>query len=142
RRGILCRFCGRRCGRRLQARENAGADALSPRVDKRVRVGGAAVPQDLWQNSLSRLKKRVSATELGCWVEAIHPVAVRERRLYGEVPSAMHLEQIRSRLQPEISGVLEELLGPGAELVLCVNKDRQSVCTPAPRPARAQTGAY
>jgi len=100
------------------------------------------VPQDLWQHSLSRLKKRVSATELGCWVEAIHPVEVRERRLYGEVPSAMHLEQIRSRLQPEISGVLEELLGPGAELVLCVNKDRQSVCAPAPRPARAQTGAY
>jgi chromosomal replication initiator protein len=85
---------------------------------------GGAVPQAVWQESLSRLKGRLSATELGCWVQAIHPVAIRDRRLYGEVPSVMHLEQIRNRLQRDIAGVLEELLGPGAELVLSVNRLR------------------
>ncbi len=82
------------------------------------------MPQVLWQESLNRLKGRLSATELGCWAQAIHPVAIHERRLYGEVPSVLHLEQIRARLAPEIAGVLEDLLGPGAELVLSVNKDR------------------
>ncbi len=82
------------------------------------------MPQAVWQQSMDRLKGRLSATEIGCWVQAIHPVAIQERRLYGEVPSVLHLEQIRARLAPEIDGVLEELLGPGAELVLSVNKDR------------------
>ena len=81
------------------------------------------MPQVVWQQSLSRLKGRLSATEIGCWVQAIHPVSIRERRLYGEVPSALHLEQIRTRLAGEIDEVLEELLGPGALLVLSVNKD-------------------
>ena len=79
--------------------------------------------QVVWQQSLSRLKERLSVTEIGCWVQAIHPVAIHERRLYGEVPSVLHLEQVRARLAGEIDGVLEELLGPGAELVLSVNKD-------------------
>ncbi len=99
------------------------------------------MPHVLWRQSLSRLKDRVSAAELGCWVEAIHPVELRERRLYGEVPSALHLEQIRARLQGPISGVLEELLGPGAELVLCVNKQRER--GDAARPAaRAPVSEY
>ena len=52
------------------------------------------MPQAVWQESLSRLKGRLSATELGCWVQAIHPVAIRDRRLYGEVPSVMHLVKL------------------------------------------------
>jgi len=96
------------------------------------------VPQVLWQQTLSQLKGRLSATELGCWVQAIHPVEIRERRLYGEVPSVMHLEQIRNRLQGEIAGVLEELLGSGAELVLSVNRLRvQPVVDPRPAAAEA-----
>lgn len=82
------------------------------------------MPQVLWQRGLDRLKARLSPTELGCWAQAIHPVEIRDQRLYGEVPSAMHLEQIRTRLQGEIGRVLEELLGPGAELVLSVNRVR------------------
>jgi len=104
-------------------RKTQGANALSPYVDKGVRAREAAVPQVVWQQSLSRLKERLSVTEIGCWVQAIHPVAIHERRLFGEVPSALHLEQIRARLAGEIDGVLVELLGPGAELVLSVNKD-------------------
>jgi chromosomal replication initiator protein len=112
--------------------ETLGANALSPRVDNRNRVEGEeAVPHVVWQESLSRLKGRLSATELGCWVQAIHPVAIRDRRLYGEVPSVMHLEQIRNRLQRNIAAVLEELLGPGAELVLSVNRLRvQAIVEP------------
>ena len=69
-------------------------------------------------------------------MQAIHPVEIRERRLYGEVPSVMHLEQIRNRLQGEIAGVLEELLGSGAELVLSVNRLRvQPVVDPRPAAA-------
>jgi chromosomal replication initiator protein len=100
------------------------------------------VPHAVWQQSLSRLKERVSATELGCWVEAIHPVELRDRRLFGEVPSTLHLEQIRSRLQNEISGALAEVLGPGAELVLCVNKRRSPGAAGAARPPGAAHDAY
>ncbi|HSD10630.1 MAG TPA: chromosomal replication initiator protein DnaA [Candidatus Binatia bacterium] len=83
------------------------------------------MPQSVWEQSLSRLKGRLSPTELGCWVQAIHPVEIRDRRFYGEVPSEMHLEQIRHRLQREIAAVLQELLGSGAELVLSVNRLRR-----------------
>jgi chromosomal replication initiator protein len=101
------------------------------------------VPQLVWQQSLSRLKGRLSETELGCWVQAIHPVAVRDRRLYGEVPSEMHLEQIRSRAQREIAAVLQEVLGSGAELVLSVNRLRRPTAnepkTAAPGSAQRYT---
>src|SRR5262249_37427718 len=60
--------------------ETLGANALSPRVDKRSRAEGEdAVPHAVWQESLNRLKGALSATELGCWVQAIHPVAIRDR---------------------------------------------------------------
>jgi chromosomal replication initiator protein len=111
-------------------------------VDKGVRVREAAVPQAVWQQSLDRLKGRLSATEIGCWVQAIHPVSIHERRLYGEVPSVLHLEQIRARLAPEIDGVLEELLGPGAELVLSVNKDRAHHGTEGAREEDSRPSAY
>ncbi|HUE37907.1 MAG TPA: hypothetical protein VMR29_00275, partial [Candidatus Binatia bacterium] len=100
------------------------------------------MPHVVWQQSLSRLKGRVSASELGCWLEAIHPVELRERCLYGEVPSAMHLEQIRARLQGPIAGVLAEVLGPGAELVLCVNKQCQRPNDVEPAAPRACASAY
>ena len=100
------------------------------------------MPHVVWQESLSRLKGRVSASELGCWLESIHPVELRERCLYGEVPSAMHLEQIRARLQGPIAGVLAEVLGPGAELVLCVNKQCQRANDVAPPAPRACASAY
>ena len=100
------------------------------------------MPQALWQETLNRLKGRLSPTEIGCWVQAIHPAAIRERRLYGEVPSGLHLEQIRARLAPEIAGVLEELLGPGAELVLSVNKDRARREAKSAAAAERRPGAY
>src|SRR5262249_53996138 len=119
--------------------ETLGAKALSPRVDKRSRAEGEdAVPHAVWQESLNRLKGALSATELGCWVQAIHPVAIRDRRLYGEVPSVMHLEQIRNRLHRNIAAVLEELLGPGAELVLSVNRLRAQ---PVVEPTLATDGS-
>jgi chromosomal replication initiator protein len=88
------------------------------------------------------LKGRLSPTEIGCWVQAIHPAAIHERRLYAEVPSGLHLEQIRTRLQPEIAGVLEELLGPGAELVLSVNKDRTRCEAPSSALTEGRASAY
>jgi chromosomal replication initiator protein len=100
------------------------------------------VPQALWQETLNRLNGRLSLTEIGCWVQAIHPAAIRERRLYGEVPSGLHLEQIRTRLAPEIAAVLEELLGPGAELVLSVNKDRARHEAPSVASAAGRPSAY
>jgi hypothetical protein len=116
--------------------ETLGADALSPRVDSRIRAeGGQAVPQAVWQQSLSRLKGRLSETELGCWVQAIHPVAIRDRRLYGEVPSEMHLEQIRNRLQRQIAAVLQELLGSGASCVSVIG-DRTRAHRTYGHPAR------
>jgi len=47
-------------------RKTQGANALSPYVDKGVRAREAAVPQVVWQQSLSRLKERLSVTEIGC----------------------------------------------------------------------------
>jgi chromosomal replication initiator protein len=92
--------------------------------------------QEVWQQALSRLHGRVSATDLACWAQAIHPVELREKRVYGEVPSVMHLEQIRARLQGEISGALVELLGAGAQIVLSVNKG-VGRALPKPRPLAA-----
>jgi chromosomal replication initiator protein len=98
--------------------------------------------QEVWQQALSKLNGRISATDLGCWVQAIHPVELRKQRVCGEVPSAMHLEQIRARLQGEISSVLAELLGSGAEIVLSVNKGLRQA-PPTPRPLAASgTGGY
>src|SRR5262245_54489485 len=50
----------------------------------------------------------------------------------------MHLEQIRNRLHRNIAAVLEELLGPGAELVLSVNRLRAQ---PVVEPTLATDGS-
>lgn len=94
--------------------------------------------QDLWQRSLGKLAQRLSPTDLGCWVQGIRPIELRGGRFYGEVPSVMHLEQIRARCHGEIEGVLAELVGPGLEVVLSVNKSLRTMSVAATeRPAGA-----
>ena len=95
--------------------------------------------ETLWERSLDKLKERVSTTDLGCWVQSIHPVEMRDGRLHVEVPSTLHVDQLRARLSAEISGTLTELVGSPIELVLAVNKQRSRVSEEprAPRPGAA-----
>lgn len=98
--------------------------------------------QNLWQQGLGKLAGRLSPTDLGCWVQAIRPVELRDGRFYGEVPSVMHLEQIRARYHGEIQSVLAELFGPGMEIVLSVNKNLCSAATEAKAAPVGSAGRY
>jgi len=96
--------------------------------------------QNLWEQSIGKLKDRVSPTDLACWVRSIHPVELRDGRLHGEVPSTMHVDQLRARLNREISGALSELVGSHVEIVLAVNKARSNVATEPRRESRGAAG--
>jgi len=113
----------------LEKRSRGG---VIPRCGQESRSRGSLVEQALWQDCMCRLRGRLTAPEIGCWLQAIHPIEVRGRRLHAEVPSRMHLEQIRARLSDAISAVLGEILGDGAELVLTVNRERAERAPQAP----------
>jgi chromosomal replication initiator protein len=71
---------------------------------------------------MSELEGRVSAMDLGFWVRSIRPIALREGCLHAEVPSALHVEQIRLRCDHEIRAVLAEICGSPTTIALTVNK--------------------
>ncbi|MGH7897322.1 MAG: chromosomal replication initiator protein DnaA [Candidatus Binatia bacterium] len=98
--------------------------------------------QTFWNETVRKLEGRISDNDFGCWLQSIQPIELHERSLRAEVPSAMHRDQICARLRPEIAAVLEEQLGPGADLVLSVNKSRQPPAAEAKPSARPQGEAY
>ena len=97
--------------------------------------------QTLWEQGISKLKGRVSPTDLACWVQSIHPVELADGRLHAEVPSALHVDRLRESLSSEISSALAEVFGAPVELVLAVNKERSRVAR-EPRPFSRAAGDY
>ena len=62
----------------------------------------------LWKNVLRRLDDQVSDRDRACWLDAFAPREVRDATLFGEVPSALHAEQIRARLGLQIAAALRD----------------------------------
>ena len=98
--------------------------------------------QTFWHEVMAKLGSRLSESDLSCWISTIRPLELRDGSFRGEVPSRIHLERVRVRFAQEISRALEEVAGPGCELVFSINPACATIA-PAKRPVNSRlSSAY
>ena len=88
----------------------------------------------LWDEVVLVLEQRLPETDLRSWVDAIRARELRGDRFVADVPSRMHLDEVRRRAGSEIVRALGECLGRAVSLELDVRSAPARPSAPRRRP--------
>lgn len=83
----------------------------------------AKTPQELWENCLEIIKKKLPEKSFDLWIKPIKPVSLIENKFIIEVPNKFFTDWIKENLQEKIEKDLSKQVGVSVELNYTVMQD-------------------